>query len=132
MTRSAFYDRMLTVDTIRARVEAAEATAELRASRTVTDAFDDTDTRIATENARWWLERRRRSAYGPSLDLRTVPTNVLVELLTGVNDDSDEPPPSLQQLQRERERTLLLAQADATTPQDAATAKETPAGRDAG
>lgn len=91
----------------------AEQEAEHRATVRVTSAFEDRDTRVATQNAQWWLERRRRQDYGPSLDLGKIPTERLVELLQGAPEETDYV--SVQSLRKQR----LTATVDEQAPIEA-------------
>ena len=114
------YDWMRADEHVLDAIVRAEQEAERKATVRVTSAFEDKDTRVATQNAQWWLERRRRQDYGPSLDLGKIPTERLVELLQGAPDETDYT--SVQSLRRQR----LLAENDAQTPVDATTMQNAP------
>ncbi len=89
-------------------ISRAEAKSEAVATRRVTSAFTDGDSRVATQNAQWWLERRRRADYGPSLDLGKVPTDRLLELLAGAAAGTEPETATMQSLRKQE----LLATVD--------------------
>ena len=67
------------------------------------------DPKLALDAAKFLAERQFRDIYGPSLDLRTVPTETLAELLGGTEQEA---PLSIQ----ERKRRAIIATSDAQTP----------------
>lgn len=80
----------------------AERHVEARAIDVVTAAWDHPDARIATDNARWFLERRFRGDWG-TIDITKLALPRLMELyqnLTGERED--EKPLSAQELKRQR------------------------------
>ena len=80
VARRTFYDWLDRSVQFTLAVTQAEAEAEQKATRRVTSAFEDSDSRVATQNAQWWLERRRRDDFGQKLDIRALSDDILRDL----------------------------------------------------
>ena len=66
-------------------IQSAEAEAELHYQSTIHN-----HARTDWKPAAWWLERRRKGDYGPSIDLKQIPVDKLLELRQALLGDSTD------------------------------------------
>src|SRR5579864_942571 len=68
-----FYDRLKTDQTFADAVIEAETHGKAVSEEVILRAHSDKDIAVASQNARWRLERLYRQEFGPTLDLRSLP-----------------------------------------------------------
>lgn len=86
ITHTTFYGWLNDYPAVLDAVSRAEAVCQQRMEAKLVKAADN-DWRASA----FWLERRRRAEYGQQIDLRAVPTERLVELIGGAQDEAEWP-----------------------------------------